>query len=67
MKMVEWIADDLGVTSLRYQNLDDMVAAIGLPREKLCLYCWNGEYPHHERVTEATEKGKVEELIDSAK
>jgi len=42
-KMVDWIAEDLGVTSLRYQLLDDMVKAIGLPREKLCLYCWTGE------------------------
>ncbi|UCF06494.1 MAG: amidophosphoribosyltransferase [bacterium] len=66
MKMVEWIADNLGVTSLRYQNLDDMVAAIGLPREKLCLYCWNGEYPHRERKAEAGEVRKAEELIDSA-
>jgi len=42
-KMVEWIRNDLGVTSLRYQTLDDMIKAIGLPREKLCTYCWNGE------------------------
>lgn len=41
-KMVEWIARDLEVTTLRYQPLDDMVKAIGLPKEKLCLYCWNG-------------------------
>jgi len=44
-KMVEWIAKDLGVTTLRYQTVDDMVEAIGLPKEKLCLYCWNGECP----------------------
>jgi len=44
-KMVEWIAKDLEVTTLRYQTVDDMVKAIGLPREKLCLYCWTGEYP----------------------
>jgi len=44
-KMVEWIADDLEITTLRYQTVDDMVSAIGLPREKLCLYCWTGEYP----------------------
>jgi len=44
-KMVEWIAKDLEVTTLRYQMVDDMVKAIGLPREKLCLYCWTGEYP----------------------
>jgi len=42
-KMVDWIGHDLGVTTLRYLSLDDMVAAIGLPRQKLCLYCWTGE------------------------
>jgi len=42
-KMLDWIAKDLGATSLKYQLLDDMVKAIGLPKDKLCLYCWNGE------------------------
>jgi amidophosphoribosyltransferase len=42
-KMVEWIAQDLGATSLKYQMLDDMVKAIGLPKERLCLYCWIGK------------------------
>lgn len=42
-KMVDWIAEDLGVTSLRYQLLNDMIKAIGLPKNKLCLYCWNGK------------------------
>jgi amidophosphoribosyltransferase len=41
--MVEKIRARLGLTSLKYQTLDDMVEAIGLPREKLCTYCWNGE------------------------
>ena len=40
--MVETIGKRLGLTSLRYQRLDDMVDAIGLPQEKLCTYCWNG-------------------------
>ncbi len=44
-KMVEWIAKDLLVTTLRYQTADDMVEAIGRPRENLCLYCWTGECP----------------------
>jgi len=44
-EMVAWIAKDLEVTTLRYQTVDDMVAAIGLPKEKLCLYCWTGECP----------------------
>ena len=41
--MIEMIRQRLGLTSLKYQTLDDMVEAIGLPREKLCTYCWNGE------------------------
>ncbi len=44
-KMVEWIAKDLLVTTLRYQTVDDMVEAIGRPRENLCLYCWTGKCP----------------------
>jgi len=42
-KMIDWIAKDLGAGSLKYQLLDDMVKAIGLPKEKLCLYCWIGK------------------------
>jgi amidophosphoribosyltransferase len=48
-RMVDWIAKDLGVTTLRYQTVDDMIKAIGLPKEKLCLYCWTGECPESAR------------------
>ncbi|HPC66807.1 MAG TPA: amidophosphoribosyltransferase [Syntrophorhabdaceae bacterium] len=41
--MVDWIARELGVTSLRYQKIDDMVKAIGMPKEQLCLHCWIGD------------------------
>jgi len=44
-KMIDWIRQDIGVTTLRYQTVEDMVAAVGLPREKLCLYCWTGQCP----------------------
>ena len=44
-KMVEWIRKDIRVDSLRYQKLNDMVKAIGLPKEKLCVYCWTGRQP----------------------
>ena len=44
-RMIDWIAGDLSVTTLRYQTVDDMVKSIGLPKEKLCLYCWTGECP----------------------
>jgi amidophosphoribosyltransferase len=42
-RMLGEIEKQLGLTTLRYQRLDDMVAAIGLPREQLCTYCWNGK------------------------
>ncbi|MBF0253198.1 MAG: amidophosphoribosyltransferase, partial [Candidatus Omnitrophica bacterium] len=44
-KMVEWIRKDLDVTTLRFQHLDDMVEAIGLPIDKICTYCWTGNTP----------------------
>lgn len=40
--MVERIRHRLQLTTLQYQRLDDLVAAIGLPKEKLCTYCWDG-------------------------
>jgi amidophosphoribosyltransferase len=40
--MVEGICNRLGLTSLRYQRLDDLVATTGLPKEKLCTHCWDG-------------------------
>ena len=40
--MVRRIQDQLKLTSLKYQRLDDLVAAIGLPKEKLCTHCWDG-------------------------
>jgi len=40
--MVENIRQRLKLTTLKYQKLDDLVSAIGLPKEKLCTYCWDG-------------------------
>ncbi len=48
-RMVEWIAKDIEVTTLKYQTVDDMVKAIGAPKEKLCLYCWTGKIPEREK------------------
>jgi len=41
-KMVAKVAEKLDLDSLLYQRLDDLVAAIGLPKEKLCTHCWDG-------------------------
>jgi amidophosphoribosyltransferase len=40
--MVERIRRRMNLTSLRYQRLEDLVSAIGLPRESVCTYCWDG-------------------------
>lgn len=42
-QMVDKICENLGIDSLIYQHLDDLVEAIGLPREKLCMHCWDGK------------------------
>jgi len=38
---VERIRKNLGLTSLKFQKLNDLVDAIGLPKEKLCTHCWD--------------------------
>ena len=40
--MVEQIASNLGIDSLMYQDLGDLVEAIGLSKDKLCTHCWDG-------------------------
>jgi len=40
--MVERIRKNLDLTSLKFQKLEDLVEAIGLPKEKLCTHCWDG-------------------------
>ncbi|MEA5006325.1 MAG: amidophosphoribosyltransferase [Rikenellaceae bacterium] len=40
--MVEEIRKTLGLSTLTFQRLDDLVEAIGLPKERLCTHCWDG-------------------------
>lgn len=41
--MVESIRKRLGLTTLKYQTIEDLIAAIGLPPEQVCTYCWTGK------------------------
>jgi amidophosphoribosyltransferase len=41
-QMVKKIEARLKLTTLQFQKLDDLVEAIGLPKEKLCTHCWDG-------------------------
>ena len=40
--MIDRIIGRLSLTSIRYQKLNDLVGAIGLPKNKLCTHCWDG-------------------------
>lgn len=42
-RMVNDISAKLSFTSLRYNRLDDLIAATGLDECDLCTYCWNGK------------------------
>ena len=43
--MVERIRNRLGLSSLVFQRLDDLKAAIGTSPCSLCTYCWDGKDP----------------------
>ena len=45
IKTVPEIKKFLGASSLHYLSLDGLVEAIGVPKDKLNLSCFNGEYP----------------------
>ena len=40
--MLKKICEDFGFHSLGYQSLDGLLEAIGIDRDKVCTYCWNG-------------------------
>jgi amidophosphoribosyltransferase len=42
-EMVGRIQKRLGLTSLKYQRVQDLADAIGLPRNRICTFCWTGE------------------------
>lgn len=44
--MVDRIRQRLRLTTLKYQKMSDLVTAIGLPKDKLCTFCWDGNKPY---------------------
>ncbi|MBC2706103.1 amidophosphoribosyltransferase [Desulfobacula sp.] len=40
--MLGRIIDRLMLTSIRYQKLEHLIEAIGLPKNRLCTHCWDG-------------------------
>ena len=46
-RMVAAIAEELGLTSLRFNSVEELIRAIGLPKCKVCTHCFDGSsaYP----------------------
>ena len=40
--MLDVICKQLNFTTLRYNRLDDLIKSVGIDRDKLCTYCWDG-------------------------
>ncbi len=41
-RMVECIRKRFGMNTLKFNTIDDLVKAIGLPKDKLCTHCFDG-------------------------
>lgn len=41
-EMVDTICQKLNFTSLKFHELNEILESIGIPKECICTYCWNG-------------------------
>ncbi len=44
-KLEVWIAGKIDADSVKYNSIDAFVNALGIPRQDLCLKCWDGDSP----------------------
>ena len=51
-RMVSEIARRLGLSSVKFATLEDLVESIGLPKERLCTHCFDGTSYCHEQGNE---------------
>jgi amidophosphoribosyltransferase len=59
-KMVEEIAHRLGLTSLKFAKLEDLIEAIGMPKCKVCTHCFDGSSYCHEHDDEDERQLKLD-------
>ena len=48
-RMVNEIARRLGLTSVKFASIEDLVKSIGLPKEEVCTHCFDGSSYCHAR------------------
>ena len=41
-RLVQAIADHFGLSSLKFNTLEDLIEAIGLPKCQVCTHCFDG-------------------------
>ena len=59
--MVQAIADRFGLSSLKFNTLENLVEAIGLPKCKVCTHCFDGSSKHTlEQYPEEYNEGATE-------
>ena len=45
-KMQLEIANRFSLSSLRFSTIEDLVASIGLPKDRICTHCFDGSSAH---------------------
>ncbi|MCJ7602217.1 MAG: amidophosphoribosyltransferase [Desulfobulbaceae bacterium] len=45
LELEAWVADQIHADSVKYNSLDNFVSALGIPKNNLCLKCWDGISP----------------------
>ncbi len=49
-RMVNEIARRLGLNSVKFATIEDLIASIGMPKERVCTHCFDGtSYCHEEK------------------
>jgi amidophosphoribosyltransferase len=59
-KMVAEIAKRLGLSSLKFASLEDLIEAIGMPKCRVCTHCFDGSSYCHEHDDEDERQLKFE-------
>ncbi|MBW2311475.1 MAG: amidophosphoribosyltransferase [Deltaproteobacteria bacterium] len=48
MALEACVAERIGADSVKYNSLESFVEALNMPRESLCLKCWDGDWPFNQ-------------------
>ncbi|HUU41190.1 MAG TPA: hypothetical protein VMW42_09625, partial [Desulfatiglandales bacterium] len=40
-----WVSEKIGADSVKYNSLENFVAALKISKDSLCLKCWDGKWP----------------------